>query len=173
MDEIDREILQALEQDARLPLQKIANKLDLKISTIYNRLLKLQNARVLESSTCVVNPAGVGLHHHFMFYVDLDATFTKPSRDVFLEGLSRYLVENFVEIDFLSLIEHEDAHRIFFIASFHSIPHLKVFFKKVRKLPYVHALSFLKMKKVLKGKRVFTFSAARSPLNPERSHLET
>ncbi len=59
--EVDRKILRLLQEDSRRPFRKIATDLNISEPTLYNRVKKLQEERVIEGFTTIINPEAVGL----------------------------------------------------------------------------------------------------------------
>jgi Lrp/AsnC family transcriptional regulator for asnA, asnC and gidA len=60
LDEIDREILKELQDDARQALRKIAEKLGVSESTVFFRVKKLQERGVIKRFTTIISPDVVG-----------------------------------------------------------------------------------------------------------------
>lgn len=60
MDEIDRRILQALVQDARMPLKQLAEAAGLSGPATSDRLRRLEQRGILRGSTIDIDPAALG-----------------------------------------------------------------------------------------------------------------
>jgi len=60
IDGIDKEILRDLMQDARKPILQIANKIGISGAAIHQRLKKLEQAGVIDSSKLIVNNKVLG-----------------------------------------------------------------------------------------------------------------
>lgn len=60
MDEVDVNILAILQEDARTPFTKIAEKLSVSDATIHLRVRKLEDAGVIEKYTIVLNEEKMG-----------------------------------------------------------------------------------------------------------------
>ncbi len=60
MDKTDAYVLRALQQDCRIPLQKIAKRLGVPKSTIHYRIRRLERDGVVEGYYAKVNAAGLG-----------------------------------------------------------------------------------------------------------------
>jgi len=60
IDEVDRKILERLQDDARMPFKKIAEELGVSESTIFVRVKKLRKQGVIKGFTAKVTPETVG-----------------------------------------------------------------------------------------------------------------
>ena len=60
LDEIDRKILEQLQDNARIAYRKIAEELKVSESTVFVRVKKLQEAGVIKRFTATISPALVG-----------------------------------------------------------------------------------------------------------------
>jgi len=60
MDEIDRKILERLQDDARLAFRKIAEDLGVSESTVFVRVKKLQEQGIIKRFTAAISPEMVG-----------------------------------------------------------------------------------------------------------------
>ncbi|MEM1550966.1 MAG: Lrp/AsnC family transcriptional regulator [Candidatus Bathyarchaeia archaeon] len=60
IDEIDREIIRMLQDDARISLRKIAEKLNVSEATIFVRVKKLLERNVIKRFTAIVSPEALG-----------------------------------------------------------------------------------------------------------------
>lgn len=74
IDEIDRKILQMLEEDGRKSFVDIAKKLRLSESTIRKRVLALQKKGVIKRFTIQVDPTKLGINTVAIVGVDVDPT---------------------------------------------------------------------------------------------------
>ncbi len=60
IDDIDKEILKMLQEDGRMPLSKIAKKLDLSEATIHARIKRLREKGIIKGFLADVDPDKVG-----------------------------------------------------------------------------------------------------------------
>ncbi len=60
IDEVDRKILEILQEDCRIPYKKIAEKLNIPKSTVHSRVQKLLKNGVIERCVAILNPRKVG-----------------------------------------------------------------------------------------------------------------
>lgn len=60
LDEIDREILRILQEDARTPFSEIARQIDMSSATVHERVNRMEEADVIEGYHARVNPGEVG-----------------------------------------------------------------------------------------------------------------
>ncbi len=120
IDNLDRQILWALQQDARRPFQEIARDLVISGGTVHVRFNKLQEAGVITGSTIQLSPeklgydvcafVGINLHNARDYKVVLkqlfeipeivEAHFTTGNYNIFLKvhakstrGLHNFLIE--------------------------------------------------------------------------------
>ncbi len=61
IDKIDEKILTLLQSDGRLPASHIAEKLDISIPTVTERIKKLQDTGIIEGFHASLNPKQLGL----------------------------------------------------------------------------------------------------------------
>ncbi len=61
LDEIDRKIIRELEKNARLSLRRMARRLGISITTLSNRISKMEKAGVIKGYSVVIDPESVGL----------------------------------------------------------------------------------------------------------------
>jgi Lrp/AsnC family transcriptional regulator for asnA, asnC and gidA len=61
LDETDREILRALQADARKPFSEIAREIDMSSATVHDRVNRMEEAGVIRGYHADVNPKAVGL----------------------------------------------------------------------------------------------------------------
>ena len=72
MDELDREIVSILRQDARTPYTEIANEVDISEGTVRNRVERLQEAGVIERFTVATRTGNVKAMIEVEVDVDVD-----------------------------------------------------------------------------------------------------
>lgn len=61
LDETDREILRALQRDARTPFSEIARQIDMSSATVHDRVKRMEEAGVIRGYHADVDPQAVGL----------------------------------------------------------------------------------------------------------------
>ncbi len=61
LDRIDRQILTLMQEDASLPIQKVAERVGLSVNPCWRRIRQLEAAGVIEGRVALVNPEKVGL----------------------------------------------------------------------------------------------------------------
>ncbi|AAG19704.1 MULTISPECIES: Lrp/AsnC family transcriptional regulator [Halobacterium] len=61
VDDTDREILRALQADARKPFSEIAREIDMSSATVHDRVSRLEEAGVIRGYHADVDPKAVGL----------------------------------------------------------------------------------------------------------------
>jgi len=79
MDELDREIVSILRQDARTPYTEIANEVDISEGTVRNRVERLQEAGVIERFTVATRTGNVKAMIEVEVDVDVDTAAVSES----------------------------------------------------------------------------------------------
>ncbi|TET59996.1 MAG: Lrp/AsnC family transcriptional regulator [Promethearchaeota archaeon] len=77
LDEIDRNILRILQNDARTSYREIQDKLGISIGTIHNRIAKLKKNGVIEGYTLKLNNEKLGYKLTFLIRINCDGKFTE------------------------------------------------------------------------------------------------
>jgi Lrp/AsnC family transcriptional regulator for asnA, asnC and gidA len=77
LDEIDRNILRILQEDARTSYREIQDKLGISIGTIHNRISKLKKNKVIEGYTLRLNNEKLGYKLAFLIRINCDGKFTE------------------------------------------------------------------------------------------------
>ncbi len=86
MDEIDKKILQLLQQDAKIQHYKIAEKLGIGTSTVHFRIKKMIENKIILSFSAIVDSSKVG--YEAKAWVGLNV---EPKRlDIIAEKLAKY-----------------------------------------------------------------------------------
>lgn len=76
LDDIDRNILRILQEDARKSYREIQNDLGISIGTIHNRISKLKEKGVISGYTLKLNNAELGYKLTFLIRVQIDGKHT-------------------------------------------------------------------------------------------------
>lgn len=156
MDNIDVQLLSAMEENSRVSLKSLAKELDVKTSTIYHRLHKLKESKILERFTIVINPEEIGLNLHSLFNIRLKKMVIGKLDSMFLESFAKFLSDQFDEVLFSSVGDDEQIH---IIASFRDNDHFEQFIKTLNENPYIDRFHSIQFSKILKGKKIFSFIA--------------
>ena len=77
LDEIDRDILRILQEDARTSYRKIQEELKISIGTIHNRISKLRNTGIIEGFTLRINNEKLGYKLTFLIRINCDGKHTE------------------------------------------------------------------------------------------------
>jgi Lrp/AsnC family transcriptional regulator for asnA, asnC and gidA len=77
LDEIDRNILRILQEDARTSYREIQDKLGISIGTIHNRISKLKKNGVIEGYTLRLSNEKLGYKLPFLIRINCDGKFTE------------------------------------------------------------------------------------------------
>lgn len=73
LDDLDRKILRALQQDAGRSLDEIAREVGSSKTPVWNRIRKLRTAGVIGAPTAIVDPQAVGLEECFFVLIRTSA----------------------------------------------------------------------------------------------------
>lgn len=98
LDEEDREILRILQVDATLPLEKIATKVGLSKTAVWNRLQRMRQEGVITGNVLIINPQKTGLPETFFV-----ALKTSRHNETWLKTLQKIVLE---------MPEIMEAHRL-------------------------------------------------------------
>ena len=69
LDDLDRNILGLLQQDAALPLEEIARRLGTSKTPVWNRIRKLRAAGVIKAEVAILDPESIGLDACFFVLI--------------------------------------------------------------------------------------------------------
>ncbi|WP_089967540.1 Lrp/AsnC family transcriptional regulator [Lihuaxuella thermophila] len=75
LDEIDRKILEALHENARISYTDLGKKIGLSRVAVQARISALMEAGVIERFTVVINPVKVGIRVSAFFNVDIEPKY--------------------------------------------------------------------------------------------------
>jgi len=76
LDDIDKNILKILQEDARKSYREIKNELGISIGTIHNRISKLKEKDIIEGYTLKLNNVKLGYKLTFLIQVQIDGKHT-------------------------------------------------------------------------------------------------
>ena len=155
MDKTDEKLLSNLEDDGRMSLKKLAKQIDVKTSTLYHRLHKLQENKILINPTVIVNPESIGVKLFYLFILKLKLSDDEKNFSVFQESFSTYLAEEFKEIFFGSL--GEDLN-LYLLVSFFSESHKNEFIESFLENPYLEKFKMIQLNSINKGLRCFSYN---------------
>ena len=77
LDEIDKEIIRILQEDARKSYREIQDKLSISIGTIHNRIAKLKKNKIIEGYTLKLNNIKLGYKLTFLIRIICDGKYTE------------------------------------------------------------------------------------------------
>ncbi len=81
LDEIDKQILRILQNNARTSYREIQDNLGISIGTIHNRISKLKEKGIIEGYTLRLNNVKLGYNLAFLIRVDIDGKHTEEILD--------------------------------------------------------------------------------------------
>ena len=76
LDDIDRDIIRILQENAKTSYREINDKLGISIGTIHNRINKLENSEIIEGYTLKLNNIKLGYKFTFLIRVQIDGKHT-------------------------------------------------------------------------------------------------
>jgi Lrp/AsnC family transcriptional regulator for asnA, asnC and gidA len=77
LDDIDKEIIKILQNNARTSYRKIQEELKISIGTIHNRISKLKQNQIIEGYTLKLNNEKLGYRLTFLIRIDIDGKYTE------------------------------------------------------------------------------------------------
>jgi len=127
LDEVDKRIIEMLQEDSRKPFVEIAKELDVSDPTIHARVKKLQEAGVIEKFTTVLTPKNV--EKGIAAFIEINA---KPNtvENVIgnLEGIDEVLEihETYGEYDIIAKIRAKTNENLrdLVVKKIHTIPNI-------------------------------------------------
>jgi len=154
MDQIDIKLLHAMEHNSRISLKTLAAKMNVKTSTIYHRLHKLKESKILDRFSIVLNPDEIGLKIQVTMNIRLKKMVMGKLDQIFLENFAKYVADTYSEILFCGIGEDE---QIVIIAALRDNGHLQEFEHALKTNPYVDKIVMNNLTKVIKGKKIYEF----------------
>ena len=76
LDDIDKDILRILQEDARKSYREIQKELGISIGTIHNRISKLKNNKIVQGYTLKLNNTKLGYKLTFLIRIQIDGKHT-------------------------------------------------------------------------------------------------
>ena len=76
LDDIDKDILRILQDDARKSYREIQKELGISIGTIHNRISKLKNNKIVQGYTLKLNNTKLGYKLTFLIRIQIDGKHT-------------------------------------------------------------------------------------------------
>ena len=77
LDEIDKDIIRILQENARTSYREIQDKLGISIGTIHNRISKLKRNQIIEGYTLKLNNVKLGYKLTFLIRIQVDGKYTE------------------------------------------------------------------------------------------------
>ncbi len=153
LDELNIKLLKALEEDSRRSLKELAVDLNIKTSTIYHRLHRLKECKVLEGFSIIVNPDEMNLSIFNFLTISLRNLNVTRLDHMFVESFAQYLANEFNDLLFVSTSET----KVYVISCHVNSTASEDFIEKIRAIPYVDAVEKIQFDKIVKGHRMFPF----------------
>ncbi len=154
LDELNIKLLKALEENSRRSLKELAADLNMKTSTIYHRLHRLKQCKVLEGFSIIVNPDEMNLSVFNFLTISLRNLNVIHLDRMFVESFAQFLANEFNEILFVST----SVTKVYVISCHIDTAGSDNFLEKIRAIPYVDAVDKIQFDKIVKGHRMFAFN---------------
>jgi DNA-binding Lrp family transcriptional regulator len=155
LDDLDKKIILALEEDARISLKQLAQNLNIKTSTIYHRLHRIQELNILKGFTSILNPDFLNVEKNCLVVIGLKNLMIKTLDSMFVTSFAKYLEEQFPESLFISV---GNDNSIYMLTAHASQDNFQDFIAKLKAIPYVDTVSVHEFQKLVKGQRLYTYS---------------
>lgn len=97
LDEIDKQILDYLVENTRMPFTEIAKNMNVSAGTIHVRVKKMEDAGIIQGSSLVIDYGK--LDYHFTAYIGILLTKSNRTQDV-LKELEK--IPNIIEVSVIS-----------------------------------------------------------------------
>ncbi|MHA1728900.1 MAG: Lrp/AsnC family transcriptional regulator [Promethearchaeota archaeon] len=152
---MDEQLLLHLEKNSRLSLKKLAQKINVKTSTLYHRFHKLSESKIIEQNSVVVNPESIGVDSFYLLILGSKISSKNKPDKMFLISFATFLTEQFKEIYFGAV---GGDLRLYILVSFFSKSHREEFFKVLKSNPYIENIKRIKLNSISKGMRMFSFN---------------
>ncbi len=156
LDKIDIEILSYLDKDSRQPVKQIAEAMKKKISTIYHRISRLNDQKIITGYYVSLNPDYLNIERMNAIRIFLKKTLIPKFNEKFLSSFGQFLCTENPDIAFLA--SEQNAESIFTICVHPDEASETNFIKKIKANPYVNTIEIYPLSKIMKGDRLFQFS---------------
>lgn len=104
MDDIDRKLLQLLQNNARMPIKYLASEVSLSSPAVSARIERLERQGIIRGYTLDLDPLRLG--YHILAYINLDMSPTeKPKFIPFISSITNVLECNCVTGSFSMLMK--------------------------------------------------------------------
>ncbi|MGM5484314.1 MAG: Lrp/AsnC family transcriptional regulator [Nanobdellota archaeon] len=80
LDDKDHKILEMLVKDSSLSTQKIAKKTLIPITTVHNRIKRLEKGKVIEGYTVIINKKKIGKNIFAFILIRVDSNYLKEKK---------------------------------------------------------------------------------------------
>ena len=131
MDSVDKKIISLLQSNALLPVSEIANKVNLSVSTCWNRIKKLEEENIIKKRVTILDGKKINLpivvfvtisvSHHDKDFVDFISEYKEVIEIWRLSGEFDYLLKVVSEsLEKYDIFIKKLVNEIEYISSFHS-----------------------------------------------------
>ncbi len=156
LDKIDIEILTYLDRDSRQPVKQIADAMKKKISTIYHRISRLNDQKIITGYYVSLNPEYLNIEKMNAVRIFLKKTLIPKFNEKFLSSFGQFLCTENPDIAFLA--SEQNGESLLTICVHPDESSETKFIKKIKDNPYVNSIEIFPLSKIMKGDRLFQFS---------------
>ena len=148
LDELDRQILEILQKNARIPFTEIARRLDKPDTTIHFRIKKMTDIGIIKSFTILVSPQSLGYSISALFVIDIGGHVVPEISIESAQKMSQQLLKRYVqEVRFLG----SNKTTLFILAMFKNEDELEKIILNLKNNPDIQKMKIWKISSVLKG----------------------
>ncbi len=160
IDDKDIKILRALAADSRLSLRKLSRKVGLSITSVINRVEKLENRGVIRKYTVELEPTKLG----FLLPVIIDIRVSKGRLREVEEAIAKYP-------NVIAVYDITGDYDVSVIALFRDRFELDRFIKEVQRLKYVERTYTKMILNIIKEDKNSILEALNKDLTSEKTQL--
>ncbi|MHA1341525.1 MAG: AsnC family protein [Promethearchaeota archaeon] len=152
-DKLDIKIIKLLAENGNISLRIMAEKLDIKISTLYHRIQKIKNKNIIKKFCAVFNPDIFQVDSLYNVKISIKPTISNKFYTKFVFSFADYLKEEFPDIIFMSI--QNNLKFINFTIPFESQNEFKSFINKIEENEFVNTIEYEKIDKIILGSELF------------------
>jgi DNA-binding Lrp family transcriptional regulator len=148
LDEKDRQILQILQEDARIAFTKIASQMDTPDTTIHFRVRRMQEKGIIKKFTVLISPESLGLNQYASVRLKVGGHILSDISKERAQQIAEILKQK-PEIRFVGI--EEDGTTLLCLALVHDTKELEELRASFEKNTDITEIQIWPLAKVLKG----------------------
>ena len=125
LDNLDRKIINLLQEDSRLSFNKIANKLGISAGTAFNRIKNLENKKIIKAYTVLADTVKAGYNLTAVILIQADGKHLPELEDEIAK-----------QNNVISVYDITGDYDIAIVAKFKNRSNLNTFIKNLLIMPY-------------------------------------